>query len=64
MDYIDELYAHMLATQGRRPANAAFDQVLRTGVPAPAGTPLVGSSPAAKLQNLRRISQLLKRDCY
>lgn len=31
MNYIDELYRQMIASQGRMPAGDAFDEVLRTG---------------------------------
>lgn len=44
MDYIDEQYRRMMAAMGRFPANDAFDQVLKTGKPAPPGTNLVGNS--------------------
>lgn len=44
MDYIDDLYRKMLASQGRYPANNTFDKVLQTGKSAPAGTNLVGNS--------------------
>lgn len=53
MDYIDEMYRQM--TQGRYPANAAFDQVLRTGTPAPKGTNFVGSGtqPSAAIPQVQ-----------
>lgn len=44
MDYIDDLYRKMMASQGRYPANDAFDQVLKSGKPAPPGTNLVGGT--------------------
>ncbi len=43
-NYIDDLYRRAMASQGRMPANAAFDQVLRTGKPAPPGTDFVDLS--------------------
>ena len=56
MDYIDEMYRQM--TQGRYPANAAFDQVLRTGKPAPSGTPLVNPPTTVNGQAVSAIPQI------
>lgn len=42
MSYIDMLYAQAFPDYKRKPANAAFDQVLTSGQKAPAGTNFVG----------------------
>lgn len=50
-NYIDDLYRKMMASQGRMPANAAFDQVLATGKAAPQGTNFVGQTDEEILAN-------------
>lgn len=46
MSYIDMLYAQAFPDYKRKPANAAFDQVLTSGQKAPAGTNFVGDLTA------------------